>query len=337
VNRGKRSLTLSLDRPEAQRIVKLLAARSDIVLENYKVGTLKRYGLDAGTLRKEYPRLIYCSLTGFGQDGPRREQAAYDFLIQAMGGLMSITGERDDRPGGGPQKVGVPIVDLMSGMYATVAMLAALARRERSGEGETIDIAMLDVQLGFLANQAMNQLLSGKAPGRAGNAHPNVQPQDVFPCRDGKLVLVVGNDGQFVKFCEVLGHPEWVTDERFAANPARLRNLAALHPLIIAELMKQDRAHWVAALEAVGVPCGPINDIAEAFADVQAKHRGMLFELPHPGGGKLPQVASPMRFTDAPLKHETPPPLLGQHTEEILAELDYKKEQIEELRSKGVI
>ena len=337
VNRGKRSLTLSLDKPAGQRIVKQLAARSDILLENYKVGTLKRFGLDFDSLRIEYPRLIYCSVTGFGQDGPRRDQAAYDFLIQAMGGLMSITGERDDRPGGGPQKVGIPIVDIMTGMYATVAMLAALARREQSGEGEYIDIAMLDVQVGFLANQAMNHLLSGKAPRRSGNAHPNIQPQDVYPCRDGNLVLVVGNDGQFAKFCEVLGRPEWAADARFVTNPERIRNLAVLNSMVVAELAKRDRAHWVAAFEAAGVPCGPINSIPEAFADPQVEHRRMLFELAHPSGARLPQVASPMRFAQAPLKHEVPPPLLGQHTQQILLELDYKKEQIEELKDKGVI
>ncbi len=337
VNRGKRSLTLSIDKPEGQRIVKALAARSDILLENYKVGTLKRYGLDFDSLSKENPGLIYCSFTGFGQSGPRRDQAAYDFVIQAMGGLMSITGERDDKPGGGPQKVGIPIVDIMTGMYATVAMLAALARREKSGQGEYIDIAMLDVQIGFLANQAMNHLLSGKAPRRAGNAHPNIQPQDVFPCRDGNLVIVVGNDAQFVKLCEALGKPEWAADERFAANPARVRNLAVLNPMIVAELAKRDRAHWVGAFEAAGVPCGPINSIAEAFEDAQVKHRRMLFELPHPGGARLPQVASPMRFREAPLKHETPPPLLGQHTLEILHDLGVSKGEMEKLRKAGII
>ena len=337
VNRGKRSLTLSLDKPEGQRIVRQLAARSDILLENYKVGTLERFGLDYESLKKENPRLIYCSVTGFGQSGPRRDQAAYDFAIQAMGGLMSITGERDDKPGGGPQKVGIPIVDIMTGMYATVAMLAALARRAQSGQGEYIDIGMLDVLVGSLANQAMNHLLSGKPPRRSGNAHPNIQPQDVFRCRDGELVIVVGNDGQFAKFCEVLGHPEWTTDERFATNPARIRNLAALTPMIVAELAKENRAHWVAALEGAGVPCGPINNIAEAFADPQVKHRGMLFDMPHPSGARLPQVASPMRFRETPLRHEVPPALLGQHTEQILLELNYDKEQIRGLKGKGVI
>ncbi len=321
VNRGKRSITVELDKPEGQRVVKALAARSDILLENYKVGTLARFGLGYEELKAINPRLIYCSVTGFGQTGPRKDQAAYDFLIQAMGGLMSITGERDDKPGGGPQKVGLPITDLMTGMYAAVGMLAALARRERTGEGEHIDLAMLDVQVGYLANQAQNYLVSGNTPRRSGNAHPNIQPQDVFACRDGKVVIVVGNDGQFAKFCEALGRPEWAADERFAANPARVRNLAQLNPMIEGELRKQDRAHWVAALEAAGVPCGPINSIPEAFAEPQVRHRGMLFELPHASGVKVPQVANPLRFRNAPLRPERAPPLLGEHTADILREL----------------
>jgi len=321
VNRGKRSITVELDKPEGQRVVKALAARSDILLENYKVGTLARFGLGYDDLKAINPRLIYCSVTGFGQTGPRKDQAAYDFLIQAMGGLMSITGERDGKPGGGPQKVGIPVTDIMTGMYAAVGMLAALARREVTGEGEYIDLAMLDVQVGYLANQAQNHLVSGKTPVRSGNAHPNIQPQDVFPCRDGKLVIVVGNDGQFVKFCEVLGRPEWAADGRFAANPSRVRNLALLNPMIEAELAKQDRAHWVAAFEAAGVPCGPINSIPEAFAEPQVRHRGMLFELPHASGVKVPQVANPLHFRNAPLRPERAPPLLGEHTADILKEL----------------
>ncbi len=320
-NRGKRSIALDLDQPEGQRVVRALAERSDILLENYKVGTLARYGLGYENLRKVNPRLIYCSITGYGQTGPRKDQAAYDFAIQAMGGLMSITGERDDKPGGGPQKVGIPITDLMTGMYAAVGMLAALARREVSGEGEYIDLAMLDVQVGYLSNQAQNHLLSGKAPLRSGNAHPNIQPQDVFPCRDGEIVIVIGNDSQFVKFCEVLGRPEWVKDERYATNPARVRNHGTLNPMILAELAREDRAHWVAAFGAAGVPCGPINSIPEAFADPQVKHRGMLFDLPHPSGGRVPQVGSPLRFRNAPLGPYRAPPLLNEHGEDILKEL----------------
>ena len=232
VNRGKRSITINLDKPEGQRIVRRLAQRADIVFENYKVGTLARYGLDYTSLKAINPRLIYCSVTGFGQTGPRSEQAAYDFLIQAMGGLMSVTGERDGKPGGGPQKVGVPIVDLMTGMYSAVAVLAALARRNEKGHGEYIDIAMLDVQTAFLSNQAMNYLASGREPKRSGNAHPNIQPQNVYPCADGSIVVVVGNDGQFAKFAEVLGHPEWIGDERFVRNAGRIKNLTTVTALL---------------------------------------------------------------------------------------------------------
>ena len=337
VNRGKRSVTLSIDKPEGQRIVRALAARADIVLENYKVGTLARFGLGYEDLKAVNPKLIYCSVTGFGQTGPRRDQAAYDFMIQAMGGMMSVTGERDDKPGGGPQKVGIPIVDLMTGMYAAVAVLAALARREVSGAGEHIDIGMLDVQVATLANQAMNFLVSGKAPRRTGNAHPNIQPQDVFACRDGQIALAVGNDGQFAKLCEVLGQPALAQDERFAKNASRVRNLAVLHPLIAGLLKEQDRSHWVAALDAAGVPAGPINAIPEVFEDRQVKHRRMLVEVPHPLSGTVPQVASPMRFTAAPLVHDRAPPLLGEHSVEILRDIGIGDAEIEQLRKSGVV
>jgi crotonobetainyl-CoA:carnitine CoA-transferase CaiB-like acyl-CoA transferase len=334
VNRGKRSVTVSIDKPEGQRIVR---ARADIVLENYKVGTLARFGLGYEDLKAVNPKLIYCSVTGFGQTGPRRDQAAYDFMIQAMGGMMSVTGERDDKPGGGPQKVGIPIVDLMTGMYAAVAVLAALARREVSGVGEYIDIGMLDVQVATLANQAMNFLVSGKAPRRTGNAHPNIQPQDVFACRDGQIALAVGNDGQFAKLCEVLGQPALAQDERFAKNASRVRNLAVLHPLVAGLLKERDRSHWVAALDAAGVPAGPINAIPEVFEDRQVKHRRMLVEVPHPLSGTVPQVASPMRFTAAPLVHDRAPPLLGEHTVEILREIGIGDVEIEQLRESRVV
>jgi crotonobetainyl-CoA:carnitine CoA-transferase CaiB-like acyl-CoA transferase len=337
VNRGKRSVTVSIDKPEGQRIVRALAARADIVLENYKVGTLARFGLGYEDLKAVNPKLIYCSVTGFGQTGPRRDQAAYDFMIQAMGGMMSVTGERDDKPGGGPQKVGIPIVDLMTGMYAAVAVLAALARREVSGAGEYIDIGMLDVQVATLANQAMNFLVSGKAPRRTGNAHPNIQPQDVFACRDGQIALAVGNDGQFAKLCEVLGQPALAQDERFAKNASRVRNLAVLHPLVAGLLKERDRSHWVAALDAAGVPAGPINAIPEVFEDRQVKHRRMLVEVPHPLSGTVPQVASPMRFTAAPLVHDRAPPLLGEHTVEILREIGIGDVEIEQLRESRVV
>lgn len=337
VNRGKRSITVSLEKPEGQKIVRELALRADIVLENYKAGTLARYGLDEASLRKVNPRLIYCSVTGFGQTGPRRDQPAYDFLIQAMGGLMSVTGERDDLPGGGPQKVGVPIVDLMTGMYTAVSVLAALARRNETGVGDTIDIAMLDVQVATLANQAMNYLVSGKVPQRNGNAHPNIQPQDVYACADGDVILVVGNDGQFAKLCQVFGHAEWASDERFATNAQRVRNIGELSALLRAIFGTWERDALVAALDAAGVPCGAINSVADVFEDPQVKARGMLRHVPHPSGVEVPQVASPMRFAETPLQTQTAPPLLGQHSADILAELGYDTAGIDALRSAGVI
>jgi len=337
VNRGKRSITVNLDTPEGQKVVRDLALRCDIVLENYKAGTLARFGLDEASLRQLNPRLIYCSVTGFGQTGPRRDQPAYDFLIQAMGGLMSVTGERDGKPGGGPQKVGVPIVDLMTGMYTAVSVLAALARRNETGKGDAIDIGMLDVQVATLANQAMNYLVSGKVPQRSGNAHPNIQPQDVFQCRDGAVILVVGNDTQFARLCDVLGKSEWVADERFRSNAQRVRNLELLAPMLHDIFGTWSRVDLIAALDVAGVPCGPINSIPEVFEDPQVKARGMLQHLPHPAGVSVPQVMSPMRFADTPLGTPAAPPLLGQHSEDILRELGYDAPGIAALRTAGAI
>jgi crotonobetainyl-CoA:carnitine CoA-transferase CaiB-like acyl-CoA transferase len=323
VNRGKRSIALELDKPEGQAVVRALAARSDIVLENFKAGTLKRFGLDYENLKAVNPRLIYCSITGFGQTGPKRDAPAYDFMIQAMGGLMSVTGEADDKPGGGPQKVGVPVTDIMTGMYATVAVLAALARRNETGGGDYIDISMLDVQVGFLANQAMNYLVSGKSPRRNGNAHPNIQPQDVFACQDGYMALAVGNDSQFEKFATALGHAEWAQDPQFRTNAERVRNREALKGKI-ADILSQGDVHaWVARIEAAGVPAAAINTVPMVLEEPQVKHREMLRHLPHPLSGTVPQIVSPMRFQESPLAFEHAPPLLGEHTSEILAELGF--------------
>lgn len=337
VNRGKRSITVSIDTPAGQEIVRDLALQADIVLENYKAGTLARYELDAASLRELNPRLIYCSVTGFGQTGPRRDQPAYDFLIQAMGGLMSVTGERDGRPGGGPQKVGVPIVDLMTGMYTAVSVLAAVARRDQTGKGESIDIGMLDVQVAMLANQAMNFLVSDKEPVRNGNAHPNIQPQDVYSCADGDIILVVGNDGQFAKLADVLGHAEWASDERFRTNAQRVRHIGELSALLRQSFQGRQRTELIAALDAAGVPSGAINSVSEVFREPQVEARGMLMKISHPSGVEVPQVASPMRFAEAPITYHRPPPLLGEHSEEILRELGYDSARIQALANAGVI
>lgn len=324
VNRGKKSVEIDLSSPDGQQVIRDLARDSDIVLENFKTGSLRRYGLGPDDLRALNPGLIYCSITGFGQSGPMARDVAYDFMIQAMGGLLSVTGVPDGEPGEGPQKVGVPIVDIMTGMYATVAILAALARRSETGTGETIDIAMLDVAAATLANQAMNYLVSGMTPTRKGNKHPNIQPQDIFPVRDGHIVIAVGNDEQFVRFAQALGASELATDERYRTNTGRVENLDTLHPLICTLLKQRDLADWRQVLTQAQVPCAPINTVPQVLAEPQITHREMLRHLPHPLSGTVPQVVSPMKFADAPLSFETAPPLLGQHTKEILTRLHKK-------------
>ncbi|MDQ2186337.1 CaiB/BaiF CoA-transferase family protein [Alcaligenaceae bacterium A4P071] len=335
-NRGKRSITLDLKTEEGRAIVKQLAAQSDVVLENYKVGTLERLGLGYADLSADHPELIYCSVTGFGQTGPRAKQPAYDFLIQAMGGLMSVTGERDDKPGGGPQKVGVPIVDMVTGVYAAVGILAAIIGRHTTGRGQHVDLGMMDVQVGLLMNQAMNYLLAGRTPKRTGTAHPNIQPQRTFECRDGQIVVVVGNDGQFATLCGLMGRPELATDERFATNGKRVVNQALLDPILDAAFGAEDRAVWLERLGAANVPAGAINTVPEVFADPQVVHRGMLRHIPHPLAGTVPQVMNPLRFSAAPSCAELPPPLLGEHTSQVLGELGYSPADIAELAKRAV-
>ncbi|RJG12606.1 CoA transferase [Pseudomonas cavernicola] len=337
-NRNKQSVTVDFTQPEGQRIVRELAAKSDILLENFKVGGLAAYGLDYASLKAINPRLIYCSITGFGQYGPYAKRAGYDFMIQGLGGLMSLTGRPDDEAGAGPVKVGVALTDILTGLYSTVAVLAALAHREQGGSGQHIDMALLDVQVACLANQAMNYLTTGTPPRRLGNAHPNIVPYQDFPTADGDFILTVGNDGQFRKFCEVAEHPEWADDPRFATNKQRVANRAVLIPLIRQATVFKTTGEWVTALEQAGVPCGPINDLAQMFADPQVQARGLRVELPHALGGTVPQVASPIRLSETPVQYRNAPPLLGEHTVEVLQKvLGLDAAQVEALRQAGVV
>jgi len=336
-NRNKRSITIDIARPEGQALVRRLADSCDVVVENFKVGDMARYGLDAASLRATRPRLVYCSITGFGQTGPYRDRAGYDYAIQGIGGLMSVTGERDDLPGGGPQKVGVAVADLFTGMYATVAILAALRHRDATGQGQVVDMALLDTQVAMLANLGANYLVTGKAPGRAGNAHQNIVPYQVFEVADGHLILAVGNDGQFGRFCAVAGCPELAADPRFARNAERVRHRATLVPLLAAILRRRSRADWLAALEAATVPCGPINSLDDVFADPQVRARGMTVPVAHPLNDTLQLVASPIKLSATPVQVRRAPPLLGQHTDEVLAEIGVGRDELETLRRSGVI
>ena len=337
-NRGKKSVTLDIASEEGRGIARSLALSADILVENFKVGDLARHGLDYASLSKEHPRLIYCSVTGFGQDGPYRDRPGYDFMVQGLGGLMSVTGERDDLPGGGPQKVGVAVSDLFTGMYATSAILAALLHRASSGQGQHIDMALLDVQVAMLANLSSTYFVSGEAPRRMGNAHQNIVPYHVFRAADDFLIVAVGNDSQFAKFCEVIGEPEWPKDARFATNPQRVRHRDLLVGMISGRMRARPAREWLAKLEPSGVPCGPINDLSQVFADPQVAHRGMKVSVAHPAAGEMQMVASPMKFSATPIPYDAPPPTLGQHTDEILGNvLGLTAQEIEGLRARGVL
>ena len=331
-NRNKYSVALDIASPRGAELVRELARQSDILVENFKVGGLRKYGLDYQTLKAENPRLIYCSITGFGQTGPYASRPGYDFMIQGTGGLMSITGERDDLPGGGPQKAGVAVADLMTGMYSTVAILAALHERGRSGLGQHIDMALLDCQVAMLANQNLNYMTTGQAPKRAGNAHQNLVPYQVFAASDGHLIVAVGNDSQFRNYCRVIGLPELSDDPRFSTNPQRVQNRDALVPLLAERMATGERDFWLAELEAAGVPAGPINTLDQVYKDPQVQAREMWRELPHPTAGKVPVAASPLKFSDSPVQYRRPAPLLGEHTRQVLSErLGLSEEEIQAL------
>jgi crotonobetainyl-CoA:carnitine CoA-transferase CaiB-like acyl-CoA transferase len=336
-NRGKKSVVIDIAKPAGQALIRRLSRSCDVVIENYKAGDLERYGLGYEALSRENPGLIYCSITGFGQTGPMRNVAGYDFVIQAMGGLMSLTGERDDLPGGGPQKVGVPVADLVTGMYATVSILAALAHRTQTGQGQYIDMALLDVQVAMVAAMSMNYFVSGRAPGRYGNAAANIVPYQTFIAADGELVLAIGNDSQFAKFCEALG-VEYASDPRFSRNADRVRHRDLLVPLLAAELKRRSVSEWVDLLQPVGVPIGPINSLSQVFDHPQVIARGMKVDVSHPLREQLPLVASPMKLSVTPPVPAVAPPMLGQHTRAVLREqLELSDAELEQLTAAGVI
>ena len=337
-NRGKKSITINISKPEGQQLVRELAKQCDVLIENYKVGDLARYGLGYDDIKALNPGVIYCSVTGFGQTGPDKDRPGYDFMAQGMGGLMSITGERDDLPGGGPQRVGVPIIDLTTGMYATIAICAAIAHRAVTGKGQWIDVALLDSCVAFLANQAMNYFATGESPRPLGNAHPNIVPYQTFGTADGALILACGNDNLFNKFCDVAGCTHLAQDPRYSTNGERVKNRDDITSLLNEIFVKRPTREWVKLLDAAGVANGPINTIAQVFEEPQVQARGLKIELPHAAAGTVPLVASPMRFSETPIKHEVPPPVLGQHTDEILRGVLKKNDaDIAKLKAEGVV
>ena len=339
-NRNKRSITVDMAHPEGQQLLRRMAREADVVVENFKVGGLAQYDLDYESLKALNPRLIYCSITGFGQDGPYAERAGYDLMVQAMCGLMSITGHADGQPGGGPLKVGVAVIDVFTGLYASNAILAALNARHTTGAGQYIDMALLDVGMAVLANQAAGYLATGQAPQRAGNTHPSLAPYQDFATRDGNVLLAIGNDGQFARFCAAVGRDDWAQDERFASNTARVQNRPALLALMEPLMRTRGTAEWIALLEDKAVPCGPINTVAQAFDDPQVRARGLRVELPRSAGDDNPSVATvanPMRLSATPVSYRRAPPTLGQHTDEVLAELGLDGAAVAALRAHGAV
>ncbi|MGA0382489.1 MAG: CaiB/BaiF CoA transferase family protein [Arenicellales bacterium] len=337
-NRGKRSVTINLAERKGQALAREMAALSDVVVENFKVGALARYGLDYLSLKALNPRLVYCSITGFGQNGPYADRAGYDFMIQGMGGLMSITGEAEGTEGAGPQKVGVAMADIVTGLYCASAIQAALIHRDRSGEGQYIDMALLDCQVAVLANQAMMYLAAGEVPNRMGNAHPNIVPYQVFATRDAHLILAVGNDGQFKRLCDLLGRPELAEDERFATNRARVAHRSEIINILAKIIRQKSTDEWVPLIESQGIPCGRINRIDQALDEAQVKHRNMRTQVVHQGLGEIDILASPIRMSETPTRVDRAPPMLGEHTEEVLEELlEYSAGDISALRRSGII
>ena len=337
-NRGKRSVAVDFTQPEGRDLVLALARRADAIVENFKVGGLAKYGLDYRSVAVINPRLVYVSITGFGQDGPYADRAGYDFIIQGMSGFMSVTGERDDVEGGGPQKAGVAITDLMTGMYASVAVLAALAHRDRTGEGQWIDACLFDSSVAMMSVMNMNYLVGGHSPQRAGNAHQNIVPYQVFECADGHVIVAVGNDSQFRKFCDIAGHPDWAVDPRFATNAARVRERDAIVPIIADIIRQRPQSRWLADLERAGIPCGPINSIHQVLRDPQVEARAMKIDLPHPLAGSVPQIRAPLRFSGSPPAYTDAPPLLGQHSRDVLQQtLGVGDDAFADLVARGIV
>ena len=331
-NRGKKSAAIDFAQADGAALVRKLAREADVVVENFKVGGLKKFGLDSEALRSANPRLIYASISGFGQDGPYADRAGYDYIVQGMGGLMSITGLPDEEPGGGPTRVGVAVVDLFTGLYTCVAILAALYRREKTGEGAHVDMALFDTQLAMLANQASNALVSGSDPPRQGNTHPNIVPYQPFDAADQPIIIAVGNDRQFANLAEICGHPEWTGDERFSSNGARVANRAEIVRLVGECIRQRQAAEWLALLDSAGIPAGPINTVSQALSDVQAQHRAMVRSL-----AGMPLVGSPVRLDGARADSDLPPPGLGEHTDELLSSLGLEPDEVARLKSRGVV